>query len=109
MFLHDQDGSDQRRAGREESTELLGEEARVGEFQVLFIGSSSKVLIGTDTNDCVVEFWMTMTNDGCRYLQIGPAGVSYRWNWVTIDLIDITMKNCQIRRAPTSLAGPSSW
>ena len=82
MFLHDQDGSDQRRAGREESTELLGEEARVGEFQVLFIGSSSKVLIGT-------EFWMTMTNDGFRYLQIGPAGVSYRWNWVTIDLIDI--------------------
>ena len=47
MFLHDQDGSDQRRAGREESTELLGEEARVGEFQVLLIGSSSKVLIGT--------------------------------------------------------------
>ena len=82
MFFHDQDGSDQRRAGREESTELLGEEARVGEFQVLFIGSSSKVLIGT-------EFWMTMTNDGFRYLQIGPAGVSYRWNWVTIDLIVI--------------------
>ena len=85
MFLHDQDGSDQRRAGREESTELLGEEARVGEFQVLLIGSSSKVLIGT-------EFWMTMTNDGFRYLQIGPAGVSYRWNWVTIDLI-VDMKN----------------
>ena len=102
MFSHDQDGSDQRRAGREESTELLGEEARVGEFQVLLKGSSSKVLIRT-------EFWMTMTNDGFRYLQIGPAGVSYRWNWVTIDLIDITMKNCQIRRAPTSLAGPSSW
>ena len=32
---------------------------------------------------------MTMTNDGFRFLQIGPAGVSYRWNWVTIDLIVI--------------------
>ena len=47
-----------------------------------FLGSSSKVLIRT-------EFWITMTNDGFRYLQIGPAGVSYRWNWVTIDLIVI--------------------
>ena len=34
---------------------------------------------------------MTMTNDECRYLQIGPAGVSYRWNWVTIDLIVINV------------------
>ena len=42
---------------------------------------------------CVVEFWITMTDDGRRYLQIGPAGVSYRWNWVTIDLTVITMKN----------------
>ena len=54
-----------------------------------FLGSSPKVLIRT-------EFWTTMTNDGFRYLQIGPAGVSYRWNWVTIDLIVIIivhMKN----------------
>ena len=57
MFLHDQDGSDQRRAGREKSTELLGEEARVGEFQVLFRIKSKSFDEGGDYAVCVVVLW----------------------------------------------------